>query len=84
MLQYDLWGLILYWLPLKERENDSAVKNNITEELNTQEQEYMLSRNSALPSLISTQGEFNQASCKNECELASRFKKHLQEDGIKC
>lgn len=44
----------------------------------------MLARNSALPSLISTQGEFNQASCKNECELGSRFKKHLQEDGMKC
>lgn len=44
----------------------------------------MLARNLALPRLISTQGEFNQASCKNESELGSRFKKHLQEDGMKC
>lgn len=84
ILQYDLQGLILYWLPPKERENGRVVKNNITEELDTQEEKYMLARNSALPSLISTQGEFNQVSCKNECELGSRFKKHLQEDRMKC
>ena len=84
MQQYDLQGLILYWLSLKERENNGVVKNNITEEPDTQEEKYMLARNLALPRLISTQGEFNQASCKNESELGSRFKKHLQEDGMKC
>lgn len=34
----------------EKKENDGVVKNNITEELDTQEEKFMLARNLALPS----------------------------------